>query len=127
MASSDDIAKVLVRLGLSLVILWFAVNQLFRPDYFIGYLPEFLFSSPNAALFVQANGVFEVVFGLMLLLGVLTRFVAAVLALHLLGIMLSLGYNENAIRDFGLMIALMSVAVAGEDIWSIKHLRKLIR
>ena len=127
MASSDDIAKVLVRLGLSLVILWFAVNQLYRPDYFMGYLPDFLFSNPNAILFVRANGVFELVFGLMLLLGVLTRLVAAVLALHLLGIMLSLGYNENAIRDFGLMIALMSVAVAGEDIWSIKHLRKLIR
>lgn len=112
-------APIVTRIGLSLVILWFGINQLIWPDYFVGYLPEMFFNSSNASVFILGNGLAEVIFGIMLITGIFTRLVAFVLSLHLFFIAISLGYNENMIRDFGLTLALISIFLAGDDKWCI--------
>jgi len=118
-------APIIVRIGLSLVVLWFGINQLIRPDYFIGYLPTFLFESSYATIFIILNGLFEIILGAFLIAGLFTRIAAIILAIHLFFIAISLGYNENAIRDLGLTLALFSIFLAGEDQWCISHkLRK---
>ena len=77
----------------------------------------------SAAGIIVVNGIFETVIGLMLLAGVFVRFSAALLALHLLGIMVTLGYNDVMIRDFGIFIALISTVLHGEDNLSLTRLR----
>lgn len=115
-------APSIVRIGISIVFLWFGLNQIFSGDDFLGYLPTFVNSLPLQPLtFILLNGIFEVVFGLLLIVGLLTRISALLLGLHLLGIIFSLGYNEIAVRDFGLMIATVSVFIHGNDKWCLSN------
>ena len=108
-------APALVRISLSLVFLWFGVNQIFDGDTFIGYVPDFL--GEYASTLVLLNGIFETFFGLLLIAGYYTRIVAFVLGIHLFFIMIGLGYNDIAVRDFGLMLITFSVALGGGDVW----------
>ena len=127
-------APVLLRIGLSLVFLWFGFNQFFNPEMFLGYVPQqvamlmypfmqshhllLVYSAEQASLrLIMFNGIFEVILGMLLLLGLFTRITAGLLALHLLSIAVSLGYNDVMIRDGGLMIALVSIVLHGPDQW----------
>lgn len=114
-----DYAPVIVRIGISLVFLWFGINQLFDSSSFLGYLPEWSYNNPliqlNPATLIFFNGSFEAVFGLLLLLGLLVRLSSLLLALHLLGIAISLGYNDVFVRDIGLVLATLSVFLNGAD------------
>tara|TARA_Y100000310_G_scaffold342814_1_gene447594 strand:+ start:10132 stop:10515 length:384 start_codon:yes stop_codon:yes gene_type:complete len=112
-------APMLLRYGIAAVFLWFGLNQMFNTVNFIAYLPTWAMNLPIAAeTFVIANGIFETVFGICLALGLWTRFSAAVLGLHLLGIIHSLGYNDVAVRDLGLFFATASIFLNGPDEWS---------
>jgi uncharacterized membrane protein YphA (DoxX/SURF4 family) len=112
-------ARPLTRIGISFVFLWFGVNQIFNPSDFMGYLPEMILALESASTIVVLNGVAELVLGLLLLFGKWTRFVALVLALHLVGIISSLGYNDIAVRDVGLFIVTVSIALGGADKWCV--------
>ena len=113
-------APVLVRIAMALVFLWFGINQLIEPRDFIGYLPGWTMSLPiSASALVISNGVFEIVFGGLLLFGLFARLSAMLLSLHLFAIAFSLGYNDIAVRDIGLALATLSVALHGKDRWSI--------
>jgi hypothetical protein len=59
------------------------------------------------------------VIGVFLLLGLLIRLFGAIAFLHLLGIVLAMGWNEITIRDIGLMIVCLSVFLRGSDDWSL--------
>ncbi len=117
-------APAVNRLGITAVILWFGINQLINPDNFLGYLPDFIFSSSYAKTFIFANGILEVIAGTLLLLGPFTRFVALIMALHLLVITIELGYGDVAVRDFGLTLSTFAIALWGEDEWSIRNIIK---
>ncbi|MAF35361.1 hypothetical protein CMO91_05975 [Candidatus Woesearchaeota archaeon] len=108
-------APVVVRVGVSLVFIWFGINQLLSPETFLGYVPVMLDAYAETLLLV--NGIAELVLGIILLSGFLTRPAALLLALHLAGITVSLGYNEIAVRDFGLVLATLSVFLHGKDNW----------
>ncbi|MBI4919035.1 DoxX family membrane protein, partial [archaeon] len=84
---------------------------------FIGYLPVFLLNYVSAGNLIMFNGLFELIFGTMLILGFFTRVTAFILAGHLFSIMLSLGYNDVAVRDFGLSLATFSILLRGSDKW----------
>jgi uncharacterized membrane protein YphA (DoxX/SURF4 family) len=114
-----------LRIGLALVILWFGASQVMDRASWIGYLPPFIFNLPMAPeTFVLLNGISEIILGLLLIVGIFVRPVAALLALHLLGIVISLGYNEIAVRDFGLMIGMIAIMLHGHDDWSLDKRRK---
>lgn len=115
------VAPVMVRVAVSLVFLWFGTNQLINPYNFVGYLPGALILNPHAASFVLANGVFEIIAGLLLIIGVWTRWAALLLSVHLLGIALSVGYGETMIRDLGLALATGSVFFRGDDTWCLQY------
>lgn len=113
-------APAILRLALSLVFIWFGLNQIFNQSIFIGYLPKWAFSLPfSTSVFLTINGVFETFFGTLLLFGLFTRIVALLLSLHLFGIAFSLGYNDIAVRDIGLALAAFSVFINGPDSWTV--------
>ncbi|MBX4196667.1 DoxX family protein [Candidatus Pacearchaeota archaeon] len=114
-------APIILRVGISLVFLWFGSQQLLHASDWTTYLPGWVNSLPlQPTTFVLANGIFEIIFGLMLILGLFTRFTAALLAIHMLGIVSSIGYNDVAIRDFGLFMACVAIFFYGPDEWCLK-------
>ncbi len=111
-------SPVVLRIGLALVILWFGVSQVMDRETWIGYLPGFVFNLPvSPELFVLVNGISEIILGGLLIAGLFTRIASGLLALHLLGITISLGYNEIAVRDFGLTMGMIAVFLNGKDEW----------
>lgn len=115
-----DAAPAIARIALSLVFLYFGVSQLRDPSSFVGWLPAEVALLPISGVkFVLLNGVFEVFFGTLLLLGVYTRLSAALLGLHLLGIAASMGVSQTGVRDFGLALATIAVALHGPDRYGI--------
>ena len=111
-------APIVLRMGISLVLLWFGLNQIFNSDYFLGYAPDFAFNLPiQVSTLIVLNGIFETLVGGFLLAGLFTRIAAIVIAIHLLGIAISLGYNDIAIRDLGLSTAAVAIFLHGPDRW----------
>ncbi|HWC57476.1 MAG TPA: DoxX family membrane protein [Candidatus Paceibacterota bacterium] len=112
------IAPVLLRYAMAAVILWFALQQFIMPSGWFAYIPQGIVAltgwSQRAIIFLNAS--FELLFGVLLLVGKYTRIVAFLLALHLLDIMWVLGYGEVAVRDFGLAMGLVTVGMYGPDV-----------
>jgi len=110
-------SKFLLRLAISLVFIWFGINQLGNIENFLSYLPNFILTSNFTNIIVIFNGVFELIFGILLLIGLFTRFTALILSINLLTIAIGLGYNDIFIRDLGLTLATFSIFLGGTDKW----------
>jgi len=116
----NESAPIVLRISLALVFLWFGLNGVFNTNSFLGYVPEFAYNLPiSVETVVILNGIFEIVLGILLITGLFTRVVAFILSLHTLSIMFSLGYNDIAVRDFGIALATLAVALNGPDEWSL--------
>ena len=109
-------APAFLRIGMSLVILWFGVEQLIDVTSWIGYLPEWTATLPiSQSTLVYLNGSFEIIFGVFMLLGFYTRISALLLALHLFDIAYIVGYDAIGVRDFGLALSLFAIFLQGSD------------
>lgn len=116
----NQYSQVLLRIGISLVMIWFGSQQLSNASSWVGFLPDWVSSIPLSAItFVHLNGLFEVVLGALLLLGLFKRIAAVLLGLHLLGITITIGYTALGVRDFGLTVALFSIALSNDDTLSL--------
>lgn len=105
------IAPFVLRIGIAIVLLWFGVNELMRPHVWTAYVPEIVaqYLPFSVYLFVIFNGVVEVILGFLLVVGYRIRIVSGLVTLHLLLIVLSVGYNDIGVRDFGLFMAALSL------------------
>lgn len=111
---------VLLRVAMSLVFLWFGTNQLIHTASWTGVVPSFvagIFGS--ASTVVLLNGWFEIVAGLMLIVGFHTRIVSLLLGLHLIGIAGGFGLSAIGVRDWGLCLATLSIFFNGPDMWCV--------
>lgn len=104
---------LVLRLGLAALFLWFGFSQLLDGLNWVGWVPawavEVLHIPP--AMIVLGNGAFEVVMGGLLAFNVFTRWAALALALHLAVITVEIGMNEIGVRDFGLTMATLALAL----------------
>ncbi len=102
------------------VFYWFGFMQILNPSMFSFYVPQ-----PIADLFGSAelasvyNGVFEIIFATLLLLGAFTRITALLLAIHLVGITITVGFTATGVRDFGLTIATFALVGFGSGKWGL--------
>ncbi|MFA6407350.1 MAG: DoxX family protein [Candidatus Paceibacterota bacterium] len=114
------IAPAFLRIGITVVYLWFGLQQLISPLMWVSYIPKSIvaLSPVSAQTLVYCNGAFEIVFGLALLFGFFTRVSAFLLAVHMLDITLVVGYNAIGVRDYGIAIATLAVFFFGPDLWS---------
>lgn len=120
-------APVVLRVGLSLVFLWFGFSQLVDATQWVAYVPDYAVSlSPFSAItLVHLNGFFEIVFGSLLLLGLFTRFTALLLALHMIDITIIVGLDQTGVRDFAISIATIAVFLNGIDWLSLDRWRRV--
>lgn len=116
MEKNQDLPKVVLRISLALVFLYFGFQQVLSPDNWTSYIPEFLTSVIiTANNLVVLNGIVELTLGTFLLIGLYTNLSSLILGLHLLGITLSIGLNAVGVRDFGLTIATFVIFLNGPD------------
>lgn len=115
MKIKQEHGKIILRICLALVFLWFGFSQVQSPDSWKGLVPAMFSNILDSGIIVLLNGSAEIILGLMLLTGLYTRIVALLLGLHLFGIAFSLGFNAIAVRDFGLAFATIAVFFLGSD------------
>jgi uncharacterized membrane protein YphA (DoxX/SURF4 family) len=122
MQAYSRFAPLVLRVGLAGVILWFGVNQLLFTEQWTAWVPEWTATfgfSPEQI--VGLNGFFEVATGLMLLVGLYTRYVALVLFLHLLVIVYDIGLTAIGVRDLGLAAALLALALDDRSVYALSR------
>jgi uncharacterized membrane protein YphA (DoxX/SURF4 family) len=108
-----DTGLLLLRYGLAAMFLWFGFSQLFDGVSWVSWVPEWAVNTLNIppAMIVLANGLFEVIAGVLLAAGILVRPVALLLAAHLALITIEIGVIAIGVRDFGLTIATLALAL----------------
>lgn len=117
MKINSEYGKIILRISLSLVFLWFGINQLYSPSNWTVFVPKLFSGIIASKLLVMINGSFEVIFGLIMISGIYLRLTALLLSLHLIGISFSLGYSALAVRDLGLSLSTLSIFFLGPDKW----------
>ena len=110
-------APVVLRLALAALFLWFGFSQVMDPFGWLSWLPAWAANLTwiSPAGIVLFNGWFEVILGAMLAVGLLTRWVALLLALHLFVIAFGIGYNDIGVRDFTLALTTLALSLGGAD------------
>jgi len=121
MHSMRDYAIPVLRGGLVVLFLWFGLSQVIDPSGWVAWVPEWptALTGLSAETIVLLNGLFEMILGVMLLLGIWTRYVALLLALHLFLVAFEVGYNDIGVRDFSLAVATLALALWGDDRFSV--------
>lgn len=115
-------APIAVRCGVGLVFFLFGIDQLRNPENWFAWTPAFATSVETFWLF---NGILDLIVGALLLIGLFIRIISLVAVLHLIGVIYTLGWNDIAIRDFGLLLATISIFFNGADNWCLD--RKIFR
>jgi len=120
MKKNPSAAFLVLRLGLGFVFIWFAFAQFGSPAKWVSFLPSFLSSSTAfATSFILMNALFELVAGVLIILGAWTRLAGVLLALHLFGIAFTIGMTAVGVRDIGLAVATLALAIGGAGNFSI--------
>lgn len=120
----QEIGFIILRLALAFVFLWFGFSQLSNAAAWIGFVPAWATHIMNAGVLVLANGAMEIILGTLLAFGILTRFVALILGVHLFVISTSLGLSAIGVRDIGLSLATLSLFFLPSDPFSLTQIHK---
>lgn len=108
-------APTMARLLLGLALLWFGYHELVSPGLWTGYVPIISATSQAAQVLVLAHGWMLLVLAVALLGGVAPRLAAAVAAMMLLEIVISLsvtgGLSDLVLRDVGVLG--LAIAITG--------------
>ncbi|MDO8581795.1 MAG: DoxX family membrane protein [bacterium] len=115
------LAPIVLRFSLAIVVLWFGTSQILHQEMWMGLIPDWAMnlSGLSAGTIVRMNGIFELIAGSMLVLGILTQWAALLLSAHLFVITIHLGLEPDGVRDFGLSFAMLALALFGDDVWTI--------
>lgn len=108
-------AFIVLRFSLALFFLWFAFQQLTDSAAWVGYLPVWTGYLPiPGEMLVMLHGWAELVLAILLALGIFTRMVAILLALHLFTIAWTVG-GPVGMRDGTLGMSLVALAIGPLD------------
>ncbi len=111
--SQQTLGLHVLRLSLAGVFLWFGFSQLIDSLSWVGIVPQWAINLSHLppAMIVMLNGVFEITLGAALAMGFFVRIVSVLLALHLAVIAFEFGLKPTGIRDFGLTMATVALAL----------------
>lgn len=95
------------RVLLGLVLAWFGYHELVQPALWTGYVPVLASTSAAAVVLVLAHGWLLLVLAVALIAGIVPRLAAAIAALLLLQIVITLtvtaGLSDLTLRDVGVL------------------------
>jgi uncharacterized membrane protein YphA (DoxX/SURF4 family) len=104
---AGDWAPTVARVLFGLVLAWFGYHELVQPSLWTGYVPVVSATSWIAVVLVLAHGWLLLVLAVALIAGIATRAAAAVAAVLLLEIVISLtvsgGLSDLTLRDVGIL------------------------
>lgn len=107
------------RVLLGLVLAWFGYHELVAPGLWTGYVPVLAVNSHLAQVLVLVHGWLLLVLAASLVLGVAPRAAAAVTAVLLLEIVLSLwatgGLSDLVLRDVGVLGLALAISTVKEQ------------
>lgn len=107
---SLNYGKLILRVGLGIVFLYFSISQFQNPERWVLLLPKIFQNTSNPLIFIYINAVFDLVMGLLILSGKLLKIVSIIGFLHLISITIfALGLTPQGIRDLGLAFAVLSL------------------
>ncbi len=115
----NDLGLLLLRIGLAGVFLWFGIDKFFNSSAWQHFIPDWFPMLIPAPAFILLLGVVETIVGALVLFGLFTRFAAGLAALMLIPIIISLGYNEIGVRDFGLFLLALGISALGAGKYSL--------
>ncbi len=116
---NEDVGKLLLRIGLGGVFLWFGIDKFVHPEIWLNYIPEWFPMLVSEGLFINLLGIVESLIGFFVLVGFYSQLAAGIAALMLVPIIFSLGYNELMVRDVGLFFLAAGIAVLGSGRYSL--------
>lgn len=121
LSPSSSRATFILRLGLAGVFAWFGASQVLNQGPWISLIPAWVPTTfgMGAAAFVILNGIAELIAAAALAFGVLTRWVALLLCLHLVTIVLDVGLDAVGVRDVGLAVMAFALFVSENDPWAL--------
>ena len=122
----EKYAWLLVRLAVGGVFAWFGTDKFIHPEFWLGWVPAYILNMLpfSDTLFIYSQGAVETVIGAVLIIGWYTRISALAAAAILLGITIVLGYSDIAVRDMGLLLAAVALALVRSHPWSMDVLRE---
>ena len=119
---AEEWAPTVGRVLLGLVLAWFGYHELVTPALWTGYVPVVSAASSFAVVLVLAHGWLLLVLSVAMIAGIAPRAVAAVAAILLLEIVISLtvsgGLSDLTLRDVGVLG--LAVALTG------RHTHRLV-
>ncbi len=109
----DSYAPTVLRVAIAAVFLYFGISQVSAPENWVSWLPDFVvkLSPVSDVTIIYLNGIFEIITGTMLALNYYRRIVATLLGLHLLHISLLMNFGPLMVRDLGLSMATLYLAM----------------
>ncbi|MGH7608356.1 MAG: hypothetical protein ACREOD_00205 [Candidatus Dormibacteria bacterium] len=112
-------SPTVARLVLGLILLWFGLHELLQPSGWTGYVPVIATSSHLALGLVLAHGWVLVMLAAALIMGIAPKLAAALSALLLLEIVLSLsftgGVSDLVVRDLGVFGLCVAVSASNRS------------
>ena len=113
LAKLDTMAPTFLRVGVAGVFLYFGISQITGPEAWVTWIPDFVleYSPVSDVALIQINAVYEIVAGTMLLVNWHRRLAALLRGGHLLHIALMMNFGPLMVRDLGLTVATLYLAM----------------
>jgi len=117
--SSLPAARALLSAGLAFVFLWFGIDKLLLPIYWIGWIPMWMEGLGNLSrgVWLEMIGLLEAGIGFGFGLGVIVqrttiqRVTCAIAIAHLLAVLTQTGLTDVGVRDVGLLFATLAIFI----------------
>lgn len=108
---------IVLRIGLSILYLWFGFSQLLDGADWISWVPAWAVTLTHLQplVIVHLNGLFELVMGTLLVTGLWVRPVALLLSAHLALVTFDIGLTAIGMRDLALTAATFALGMLTEE------------
>jgi len=109
--TNKHLTPLLLRIGLATMFFYAAISSTLDPREWVGYLPSFMTNIVDAHVLLKVFSIYELALGVLLLSGLLVRYVSLLAAATLLGIAaFNLSLFAISFRDIGLAFAALALA-----------------
>lgn len=105
---------VVLRTVMGAIFIYFGYTGVFNPGMWVSFVPSWTSFLGSPETLVKVHGILEILGGIILILGVYSRLVSALLFLNLLNIITTLKFGPVMVRDIGLL-AVLFVLLTGKS------------